>query len=163
MALYGGLCALASFDRQDLYTKVIASRYESLLPPLSPDFPDFPHSLTLQFIPIPSPHCCPSHPSSSPHTHTLSLILPLPSLSFPSSFKQFLELDPQLRDVITQFHQSRYTSCLRTLEDMRSTLMLDMYLSQHLHTLLTMIRNKALIQVCGGGSGEGWEGGRWEE
>ena len=66
---------------------------------------------------------------------------------FFSSFKQFLELDPQLRDVVMQFHQSSYTSCLRTLEEMRSSLMLDMYLSQHLHTLLTMIRNKALIQV----------------
>jgi COP9 signalosome complex subunit 1 len=88
VALYGGLCALASFDRQDLYTRVIAS----------------------------------------------------------SSFKQFLELDPLLRDVVTQFHQSSYASCLRTLEDMRSSLMLDMYLSQHLQTLLTMIRNKALIQ-----------------
>jgi COP9 signalosome complex subunit 1 len=88
VALYGALCALASFDRQDLYTRVIAS----------------------------------------------------------SSFKQFLELDPQLRDVVMQFHQSSYTSCLRTLEEMRSSLMLDMYLSQHLHTLLTMIRNKALIQ-----------------
>lgn len=88
VALYGGLCALASFDRQDLYSRVIAS----------------------------------------------------------SSFKQFLELDPQLRDVVTQFYQSSYASCLRTLEDMRSSLMLDMYLSQHLQTLLTMIRNKALIQ-----------------
>lgn len=66
---------------------------------------------------------------------------------FCSSFKQFLELDPQLRDVVTQFYQSSYASCLRTLEDMRSSLMLDMYLSQHLQTLLTMIRNKALIQV----------------
>lgn len=69
------------------------------------------------------------------------------SCVFYSSFKQFLELDPQLRDVVTQFYQSSYASCLRTLEDMRSSLMLDMYLSQHLQTLLTMIRNKALIQV----------------
>ena len=65
-----------------------------------------------------------------------------------SSFKQFLELDPQLRDVVTTFHQSCYTSCLRTLEEMRSRLMLDMYLSQHLQTLMNMIRSKALIQVC---------------
>ena len=100
---------------------------------------------------------------SAPCPLSLSL-----SLSFPSSsFKQFLELDPQLRDVITQFHQSRYASCLRTLDDMRSSLMLDMYLSQHLHSLLAMIRNKALIQVSaapqrgrgGGGGGEGRGGG----
>lgn len=65
----------------------------------------------------------------------------------PSSFKQFLELDPQLRDVILQFHQSHYTSCLRTLEEMRENLMLDMYLASHLSILYKMIRNKALIQV----------------
>jgi len=35
-----------------------------------------------------------------------------------SSFKQFLELDPQLRDVITQFYQSKYASCLKTLDGM---------------------------------------------
>lgn len=69
------------------------------------------------------------------------------SFSLPSSFKQFLELEPQLRDVIHQFHQSHYTSCLQTLEEMRENLMLDMYLASHLSKLYKMIRNKALIQV----------------
>ena len=64
-----------------------------------------------------------------------------------SSFKQFLELEPQLRDILQEFHQSRYTSCLRTLQEMMPTFMLDLYLSSHLNTLYTMIRNKALIQV----------------
>lgn len=64
-----------------------------------------------------------------------------------SSFKQFLELEPQLREVLQQFYQSRYTSCLKTLQEMRETFMLDLYLSSHLNTLYTMIRNKALIQV----------------
>ncbi len=66
-----------------------------------------------------------------------------------SSFKQFLELEPQLRDVVTKFYQSSYTSCLNTLDEMRDTLMLDMYLSQHVGALYTKIRNKALIQVRG--------------
>lgn len=80
------------------------------------------------------------------YSQTFSLSLSPPS-SLLSSFKQFLELEPQLRDVIVQFHQSRYTSCLRILADMRDTLMLDMYLAAHVSTLYTMIRNKALIQV----------------
>ena len=67
--------------------------------------------------------------------------------SLPSSFKQFLELEPLLRDVIHQFHQSHYTSCLQSLEEMRENLMLDMYLASHLSKLYKMIRNKALIQV----------------
>eukprot|EP00731_Ephydatia_muelleri_P021124 Em0013g851a len=88
VAVYGGLCALASFDRQDLHSKVIGS----------------------------------------------------------SSFKQFLELEPQLRDVIVQFHQSKYTSCLKILDSMRDNLMLDMYLADHIATLYAQIRSKALIQ-----------------
>ena len=67
--------------------------------------------------------------------------------SLPSSFKQFLELEPLLCDVIHQFHQSHYTSCLQTLEEMRENLMLDMYLASHISKLYKMIRNKALIQV----------------
>ncbi|XP_003383480.1 PREDICTED: COP9 signalosome complex subunit 1-like [Amphimedon queenslandica] len=88
IAVYGGLCALASFDRQELYTKVISS----------------------------------------------------------SSFKLFLELEPSLRDVISQFHQSQYTSCLSTLEALRNSFMLDQYLANHISDLYAQIRNKALIQ-----------------
>lgn len=64
-----------------------------------------------------------------------------------STFKQYLELEPQLRDVILNFHHSRYTACLRILDEMRPNLMLDMYLVPHMDQLYTMIRNKALIQV----------------
>ena len=64
-----------------------------------------------------------------------------------SSFKQFLELEPQLRDVIAQFHQSQYASCLKTLEGLRDSFMLDVYLANHVAQLYSMIRNKALIQV----------------
>ncbi len=64
-----------------------------------------------------------------------------------STFKQYLELEPQLRDVILNFHHSRYTACLRILDDMKPNLMLDIYLVPHMDSLYTMIRNKALIQV----------------
>lgn len=88
VALYGGLCALATFDRAELQKQVI----------------------------------------------------------FSSSFKLFLELEPQLRDIIFKFYESKYASCLRLLDDVRDNLLLDMYLAPHLPALYTMIRNRALIQ-----------------
>jgi COP9 signalosome complex subunit 1 len=88
VAIYGGLCALGTFERQELHSKVLSS----------------------------------------------------------SSFKQFLELEPLLRDAIIYFHQSKYASCLTLLNELHDTFMLDMYLANHVSMLYTQIRNKALIQ-----------------
>ncbi|XP_053954336.1 COP9 signalosome complex subunit 1b [Anastrepha ludens] len=88
IATYGGLCALATFDRQELQRNVISS----------------------------------------------------------SSFKLFLELEPQLRDIIFKFYESKYASCLKLLDDIRDNLLLDMYIAPHVNTLYTKIRNRALIQ-----------------
>ncbi|XP_076058794.1 COP9 signalosome subunit 1b isoform X2 [Oratosquilla oratoria] len=88
VAVYGGLCALATFSRQDLQKHVISS----------------------------------------------------------SSFKLFLEVEPQLRDIIFKFYESKYASCLKLLDEIKDVLMLDMYLAPHLNTLYTRIRNRALIQ-----------------
>lgn len=88
MAVYGGLCALATFDRQELQRNVISS----------------------------------------------------------SSFKLFLELEPQVRDIIFKFYESKYASCLKMLDEMKDNLLLDMYLAPHVRTLYTQIRNRALIQ-----------------
>ncbi|CAB0014582.1 unnamed protein product [Nesidiocoris tenuis] len=88
IAVYGGLCALATFDRSDLQKFVIQS----------------------------------------------------------SSFKLFLELEPQLRDIIFKFYESKYATCLKLLDDIKDNLYLDMYLAPHVNTLYTQIRNRALIQ-----------------
>ncbi|KFM79956.1 COP9 signalosome complex subunit 1, partial [Stegodyphus mimosarum] len=88
VAMYGGLCALASFDRQELLKNVISS----------------------------------------------------------SSFKLFLELEPQLRDIIFRFYESKYASCLKLLDEIKDNLLLDMYLAPHVNILYTQIRNRALIQ-----------------
>ncbi|XP_041986750.1 COP9 signalosome complex subunit 1 [Aricia agestis] len=88
VAVYGGLCALATFDRSELQKQVIVS----------------------------------------------------------SSFKLFLELEPQLRDIIFKFYESKYASCLRLLDEIRDNLLLDMYLAPHLNSLYMQIRNRALIQ-----------------
>ncbi|XP_012511854.1 PREDICTED: COP9 signalosome complex subunit 1 isoform X4 [Propithecus coquereli] len=89
VAVYGGLCALATFDRQELQRNVISSS---------------------------------------------------------SSFKLFLELEPQVRDIIFKFYESKYASCLKMLDEMKDNLLLDMYLAPHVRTLYTQIRNRALIQ-----------------
>ena len=68
VALYGALCAVATFDRSELLAGVI-------------DNPNFRH---------------------------------------------FLELVPELREVIKDFYASRYSSCLKHLNAMRDDLLLDM-------------------------------------
>lgn len=91
-----------------------------------------------------------------------------------SSFKLFLELEPQVRDIIFKFYESKYASCLKMLDEMKvrkegdcwapgratgrlltsfplqDNLLLDMYLAPHVRTLYTQIRNRALIQVSTG-------------
>uniref|UniRef100_A0A8C5CBH3 G protein pathway suppressor 1 n=1 Tax=Gadus morhua TaxID=8049 RepID=A0A8C5CBH3_GADMO len=88
VAVYGGMCALATFDQQELQRNVISS----------------------------------------------------------SSFKLFLELEPQIRDIIFKFYESKYASCLKLLDEMKDNLLLDIYLAPHVRTLYTQIRNRALIQ-----------------
>lgn len=88
IAMYGGLCALATFDRPEIQRNVIAS----------------------------------------------------------SSFKLFLELEPQLRDIIFKFYESQYASCLKLLDEIRDNLLLDMYIAPHVLPLYTQIRHRALIQ-----------------
>lgn len=36
-----------------------------------------------------------------------------------SSFKLFLELEPQLRDIIFKFYESKYASCLKLLDEIK--------------------------------------------
>ena len=67
------------------------------------------------------------------------------ALSSPS-FKQFLELEPQLRDAIHKFHTSNYSSSLKTLLNSEKAWLLDMYLSPHVQPLLHLIRQKGMIQ-----------------
>ena len=63
-----------------------------------------------------------------------------------SQFKLFLELDPQLREIIFSFYESKYGKCLKLLEDIKDNLMLDLYLSCHVNRLYSMIRNRGLVQ-----------------
>lgn len=88
IAIYGGLCALATFSRSELHSQLIYS----------------------------------------------------------ATFKLFLELEPQLRDVIIKFYESKYAQSLKLLEEMRDNLLLDMYLAPHVKPLYGLIRSRALVQ-----------------
>ncbi|KAL4379134.1 hypothetical protein GQ457_02G000580 [Hibiscus cannabinus] len=88
IATYGGLCALASFDRTELKNKVIDN----------------------------------------------------------INFRDFLELVPEVRELINDFYSSHYASCLEYLGNLKPNLMFDIHLYDHVETLYDQIRNKALIQ-----------------
>ncbi|CAL1379373.1 unnamed protein product [Linum trigynum] len=88
VATYGGLCALASFDRTELKSKVIDNL----------------------------------------------------------NFRNFLELVPEVRELINDFYSSRYASCLDYLTNLKANLLLDVHLHDHVEKLYDQIRNKALIQ-----------------
>ncbi|VAH17106.1 unnamed protein product [Triticum turgidum subsp. durum] len=88
VAVYGALCALASFDRSELKSKVIDNY----------------------------------------------------------NFRNFLELVPEVRELVNDFYASRYGSCLGYLEKLKSNLLLDMHLHAHIETLYKDIRHKAIIQ-----------------
>ncbi|KAG0490266.1 hypothetical protein HPP92_007129 [Vanilla planifolia] len=76
VATYGGLCALASFDRMELKNKVIDN----------------------------------------------------------INFRNFLELVPEVRELINDFYASRYASCLDYLENLKPNLLLDIHLHEHVET-----------------------------
>jgi len=88
VAIYGGLCSLATFDRSELKKKVIDNQ----------------------------------------------------------TFRNFLELAPEIREMINDFYSSRYQSCLSHLEKLKPDLVLDIHLHDHVELLYQKIRNKALIQ-----------------
>ncbi|XP_057454527.1 COP9 signalosome complex subunit 1 [Lotus japonicus] len=88
VATYGGLCALATFDRAELKAKVIDN----------------------------------------------------------SNFRNFLELVPEVRELVNDFYSSHYASCLEYLGNLKANLLLDIHLHDHVETLYDQIRHKALIQ-----------------
>ncbi|TVY43616.1 COP9 signalosome complex subunit [Lachnellula occidentalis] len=88
VAIYGGLCALATMDRNELQKKVLEN----------------------------------------------------------SSFRTYLELEPQIRRAIAFFVNSRYTACLSVLETYRADYLLDIYLQKHIEDLYHMVRSKSIVQ-----------------
>ncbi|CAM9194326.1 unnamed protein product [Ectocarpus sp. 6 AP-2014] len=88
IAVYGGLCALATFSREEMRQRVLDN----------------------------------------------------------ASFKNFLDLVPQVRELTNDFANSRYRSCLKYLADLKGDLQLDLHLHRHLDTLYKMVEDKCLMQ-----------------
>ena len=88
VAIYGGLCALASMSRAELQEEVLES----------------------------------------------------------SSFRNFLELEPQIRRAINLFCASKYGQCLEILEGYRADYLLDIYLQDHVASIFKQVRTKSIIQ-----------------
>ena len=89
VALYGGLCALASLDRAELKSQVLQS----------------------------------------------------------PNFKQFLELEPQIREIITAYYDFRFLDALKALDQMKPALLLDIFVAVHIDDMYDKIRQKFLQQV----------------
>ncbi|KAK2875021.1 hypothetical protein FQN49_001840 [Arthroderma sp. PD_2] len=88
VAVYGGLCALASMDRLDLVKHVLENK----------------------------------------------------------SFRNFLELEPHIRQAISFFCSSKFRLCLDILEAYRTDYLLDLHLQKHVRTLYMRIRTKSIQQ-----------------
>lgn len=63
-----------------------------------------------------------------------------------SSFRNYLELEPQIRKAVSMFVNCRYSACLEILERFRSDYLLDLYLQKHVGTIFSLIRKKCIIQ-----------------
>eukprot|EP01095_Lingulamoeba_sp_RSL-Kostka_P007360 TRINITY_DN2339_c0_g1_i3.p1 TRINITY_DN2339_c0_g1~~TRINITY_DN2339_c0_g1_i3.p1 ORF type:complete len:455 (-),score=134.58 TRINITY_DN2339_c0_g1_i3:717-2081(-) len=90
IGIYGGLCALATYDRRDLKNNIISN----------------------------------------------------------PEFKHFLDLVPHVRELINDFYDTRYSSCLTAIDKLKDSLSLDIHLHDHLEDLSSLIRNRALKQYC---------------
>ena len=64
------------------------------------------------------------------------------------SFRSYLELAPAARELVEDFYNSRYASCLSALDRMRPALALDPHLHAHVPALTEAIRQRALVQYC---------------
>ncbi|CAF2671394.1 unnamed protein product [Rotaria sp. Silwood2] len=62
-----------------------------------------------------------------------------------TNMKQYLELEPSIRDILHQFYETSYSSCLAVMSQLEPILALDQYLSPHLRTLYYEIRHRIII------------------
>jgi len=61
-------------------------------------------------------------------------------------FKSFVELVPQVREMISDFYESKYSSMITYLNKLTPELKLDVFFHEHINGLYEKIRSKALIQ-----------------
>jgi COP9 signalosome complex subunit 1 len=61
-------------------------------------------------------------------------------------FREFLELEPQMRRAISAYYNLKFKTVLEILNDYQTDLELDIHLGRHIHEIYSRIRAKALIQ-----------------
>ncbi|KAG9252806.1 26S proteasome subunit RPN7-domain-containing protein [Emericellopsis atlantica] len=61
-------------------------------------------------------------------------------------FRVFLETESHIRKAITHFVSGRYSACLSILESYKADYLLDIYLSKHVETIFSRIRQKCITQ-----------------
>jgi len=64
-----------------------------------------------------------------------------------SEFKNYLELEPHIREAAQAFVSAHYSVTLGILERYRSDFFVDIFLSPHVEILYKEIRQKALVQA----------------
>ena len=99
VATYGGLCALASYDRAELKAKLIDNS---------------PFRAFLELVPEVRARLTRFSPRLRSHSPSLQPFHP-----------------PQVRELLTDFHESRYASCLSYLERLKPDLLVDLHLHDH--------------------------------
>lgn len=63
-----------------------------------------------------------------------------------ATFKNIVESAPNLRDILLNFYNSAYSSCLHLLDKLKNKFILDINLYKHIDLLYSNIRDRALIQ-----------------
>ena len=62
-----------------------------------------------------------------------------------TNIKQYLELEPSIRDILHKFYETSYSFCLASMTQLESIFALDQYLAPHLRTLYYEIRHRIII------------------
>lgn len=65
-----------------------------------------------------------------------------------STFRTYLELEPQIRKAISHFINGKYSTCLTIIEGYRNHFLLDVYLGEHTEKLLQKIRDRCIVNYC---------------
>ncbi|KAJ3161988.1 cop9 signalosome complex subunit [Geranomyces michiganensis] len=63
-----------------------------------------------------------------------------------SQFSKYLELEPQIRELLNGFYNSKYALCLRLMSELKNNLYLDLWFNGHVDEIYRDIRRKALVQ-----------------
>jgi COP9 signalosome complex subunit 1 len=64
------------------------------------------------------------------------------------TFRAMMESAPAMRDLVNDFHGSKYKKLFDGMDDAKPVLELDLHLHDHVESLYAAIRKRALVQYC---------------